>query len=159
MAGWRAAKSCVRLAAIYAAIATPFFALWEVAQLPLYLIWTEQGAVASLRAAMHCTLGDAGLALASMLIALGGASLRAYRPTTGRLIAATMLGGFALMLAIELASITWLQRWAYGPAMPIIPLIGIGLSPALQWLIVPGAVLLALRGSIARLLSRTEAAG
>ena len=35
----------------YAAMTLPQFAIWEVAQLPLYTIWTEQGVASSLWAA------------------------------------------------------------------------------------------------------------
>ena len=54
----------------YAAMTLPQFAIWEVAQLPLYTIWTEQGVASSLWAAAHCTLGDAGIALAASFACL-----------------------------------------------------------------------------------------
>ena len=33
-----------------------------------------------------------------------------------------------------------LNRWAYADSMPIVPFLGIGLLPALQWLLLPPLV-------------------
>jgi hypothetical protein len=37
------------------------------------------------------------------------------------------------------------QSWSYTEAMPLLPPLGIGLTPFLQWLIVPGIALLFIR--------------
>ena len=44
------------LAAIYAAVSLPLFAIWEVAQLPLYTVLEERGWRASVWAALHCAV-------------------------------------------------------------------------------------------------------
>ena len=64
----------------YVAVTLPMFSVWEVAQLPLYTIWTEQGVAASLRAAAHCTLGDAGIALAASFASLALAAAMSFMP-------------------------------------------------------------------------------
>lgn len=144
------------LGATYAGLSAPLFGIWEIAHLPLYTLWAEQWMAASLRAALHCTLGDIALAFTSIMIPLSGAWIGAYRATPLRVAVTTVLIGLALTGVIETVSVGWLQRWSYAPAMPIVPLIGIGLSPMLQWLIVPLAVFVILRRRIERLLRAAE---
>jgi hypothetical protein len=127
------------------AVTLPMFSVWEVAQLPLYTIWTEQGVAASLRAAAHCTLGDAGIALAasfaSLALAAAAGPLRRVLPLSVLIV----LAGLLVTAVFEWASTEWLARWAYSDLMPTIPLLGLGLSPVLQWIIVPTLALLILR--------------
>ncbi|MEN9490213.1 MAG: hypothetical protein RJA63_662 [Pseudomonadota bacterium] len=129
----------------YVAVTLPMFAIWEVAQLPLYTIWNEQGVAGSLRAAAHCTLGDAGIALAASFASLALASvvspLRRVLPLSVLIVAA----GLMVTAAFEWASTEWLARWAYSDLMPTLPLLGLGLSPVLQWIFVPTLALLILR--------------
>src|SRR5689334_8067909 len=43
---------------------------WEIGQLPLYTIWSEEPLLASLRAAAHCALGDLLIGMAALMLAL-----------------------------------------------------------------------------------------
>ncbi len=133
------------LVARYVGVALPMFAAWEVAQLPLYAIWSEQGSHASLLAALHCTAGDAAYALLTFGCALiAGAYAPALR--SGVAIATiTLLLGLALTTAVEVASTRWLGRWSCGPLMPVDPIFGVGLSPLAQWTVVPVAALFLVR--------------
>jgi hypothetical protein len=139
---WRPAFGAV----VHYTLATlPLFALWEIAQLPLYTIWEEEGVRASLLAALHCTAGDALLAFSSLL---GAMALAALSPTLKKSIgvmAMTILLGMIATAVIEMVSTQWLQRWAYGPLMPVDPVFGIGLSPLAQWFVVPAIGLYFLR--------------
>lgn len=42
---------------------------------------------------------------------------------------------------MEWLSTQVLHSWAYGPAMPVVPGLRVGLSPVLQWLVVPLVVI------------------
>jgi hypothetical protein len=46
--------------------------------------------------------------------------------------------GIAYTILSEWLNVEIRRRWSYTPAMPVIPWIGTGLTPLLQWLIVPG---------------------
>ncbi len=129
----------------YVAVTLPMFAVWEVAQLPLYTIWIEQGVTASLRAAAHCTLGDAGIALAASFASLALAAVVGPLRRVLPLSVLIVLAGLLVTAVFEWASTEWLARWAYSDLMPTIPLLGLGLSPVLQWIIVPTLALLILR--------------
>ena len=46
--------------------------------------------------------------------------------------------GIAYTNLSEWLNVQILRRWSYTAAMPVLPLVGTGLTPLLQWLIVPG---------------------
>ncbi len=60
-------RRTITLAATHVALSLLMFALWEVAQLPLYAIWAEKGVRASLGVASHCTPGDVSIASSPVL--------------------------------------------------------------------------------------------
>lgn len=146
-------RTAIVMAALYAGISSPMFAIWEIAQLPLYTIWAERGARASLWAALHCTLGDICIAFVTIFGALI-LTFIAPRLRTFRAVAAiTVVSGFVITGAIEAASVRWLGRWAYGPLMPVEPFFGIGLSPLAQWIVIPASTLFLIRRRLARAIS------
>ena len=70
-------------------------------------------------------------------------------PTFGR-IAAYLVTGLTITISLEFLAVHILERWAYAPIMPIISALGIGLLPAVQWLILPPLVLKLARGQVRR---------
>lgn len=122
--------------------------IWELAQSPLYADHANGGRyIAWTR--IHCALGD-------VLILLGSfwATAAAYRswhwPVTRGLDAAAVFLGFGLAYTAwsEWFNVTVREAWTYSPAMPRI--FGIGLSPLLQWLVLPAVLVGAIRLSEAR---------
>lgn len=115
--------------------------LWEFAQLPLYTIWREAPAGEIVFAALHCTGGDALIATATLVLALlvagGGwpAEPRAFR----RVAALTVILGLGYTVFSEWLNIEVRGAWAYSELMPVVPIIGAGLSPLLQWIAIPVA--------------------
>lgn len=108
---------------------------WEILQLPLYTIWTTGTLGEQAFAVVHCTGGDILIALAALSLALVLVGGRGFWPVA---ILAIGLGvaytGFSEWLNVYLR-----RSWAYSDWMPLIS-IGrhrIGLSPILQWLLVP----------------------
>lgn len=130
------------VAGAYAGVATPLFAAWEIAQLPLYTIWRERSFAQNIAAALHCTLGDAVIAFLAFLAALWMASLLGSRPRPWTVGTIAVAGGLLTTLVVEVLSTQVWNRWAYAPAMPIIPGTSVGLAPVLQWLVVPAVALL-----------------
>ena len=59
----------------------------------------------------------------------------------------TLGTGVAYTIFSEWLNIVVRQSWAYSEAMPVVPLIGVGLSPLLQWLVIPGVAMLVVRRS------------
>lgn len=88
-------------------------------------------------AVLHCTAGDLGIAflyLIAALVFLGDRDWLTRRYTVVA-IGATVLG-VAYTIYSERMNLEG-GGWAYSNAMPIVPPFGIGLSPVLQWLVVP----------------------
>ena len=59
----------------------------------------------------------------------------------------TLGAGVAYTIFSEWLNLVVRQSWSYSEAMPVVPLIGVGLSPLLQWLVIPGVAMLVVRRS------------
>ena len=125
---------------------------WEVAQLPLYALWTESSRGYMTYAVVHCTAGDVLIAGSALLAAMSLAALPGFprRGFARAAVVATLLGiGYTVFS--EWLNTAVRASWAYAPAMPIVPLLGVGLTPFLQWSVLPPLVLYAaFRRSAAR---------
>jgi len=112
--------------------------LWESAQLPLYTIWRDGSPGEIAFAALHCTAGDfliAALALFGALVLLGG---RQWPQRRFHLVgAAAVAGGLAYTVFSEWLNTEIRGSWAYSAWMPQLPVIGTGLAPLAQWIVVP----------------------
>ncbi len=87
-------------------------------------------------ALLHCTLGDVVIALA--MFALSGIALRradwpASRPWAGSII--VVIGAMTFTAWSEWYNVYRAGNWGYTASMPMV--FGIGISPLLQWLILP----------------------
>jgi len=143
-------KSAAGSTALYVLVSTPLFGLWEVLQLPLYTIWREEGLGPSLRAALHCTAGDAVIASMSMLASLSIAARWSRLRSFGGVAAAVVILGMLATATLEILSVRWLGRWDYSSLMPVEPFSGVGLAPLAQWLVIPIVSLWLIRGRIIR---------
>ena len=119
---------------------------WETAHLPLYTIWTDGTPRENVIAVLHCTGGDVLIALSVWASAV----LLAGRPgwpveAAWRVAALTVVAGFTYTAFSEWLNTAVRQSWTYSRWMPVIPGLGTGLSPALQWLVVPPMALWAAR--------------
>jgi len=112
--------------------------VWELAQLPLYTIWHDGSANEIVFAVLHCTGGDlliASTALLGALLVAGDGHWPRARFRTVATIAS--VGGLAYTLFSEWLNTEIRGSWAYTELMPQLPLIGAGVSPFAQWIVVP----------------------
>jgi hypothetical protein len=129
----------------------PVFALlnlaWEIAQLPGYTIWTSGSTRSIAFAVAHCTAGDVLIGLATLAIALiatRAGSVATWRGGTVAALATALGAGYTVYS--EWANVELSGSWAYSEFMPRLPVIGTGLAPLAQWLVLPGlALAIALR--------------
>jgi len=129
-------KQRIRFLALWTALAGGLNLVWEVIQLPLYAIYYETDLRVIAYVVAHCTLGDALIALSSYLLA--AAATRSWdwpadRAAPGAAVA--VVAGLAYTAFSEWLNVSIRGSWAYSPAMP--QLFGFGLSPLLQWLVLP----------------------
>lgn len=125
---------------IYLGLITVGNLAWEVAHVPLYTIWQSGSAREIGFAVFHCTVGDVLIATACLVMSLllMGASDWPRRSFKAVAVLA-VVGGVAYTVYSEWLNTTVRQSWAYNDWMPVLPLLGTGLSPLLQWLIIPSA--------------------
>lgn len=116
--------------------------VWEFAQLSLYTIWHEGTPREIVFAAVHCTGGDLLIASTALLGALVMAGDRRWPHARFRLVAVlAVASGLAYTVFSEWLNTEIRGTWAYTGWMPTLPLIGSGLAPFAQWLLVPSLAL------------------
>jgi len=127
--------------------------IWEFAHMPLYTIASTGTVNEILFAGFHCTGGDILIAMTSIMLALFVVGNRSWPATRiWPVLTLTVLFGVSYTIFSEWLNITIRKSWAYSDLMPVVPLIDAGLSPLLQWIIVPVAGLSwALRSNSKRL--------
>lgn len=123
--------------------------LWEFAHMPLYTIWNTGTWSQIVFAAVHCTGGDILIALSALTLALMIAGTSAWPHRRFGIVAAlTIAIGVSYTVFSEYLNIVIRAAWAYSELMPVLSVGGlhIGVSPLLQWLIVPLLASLVARG-------------
>jgi hypothetical protein len=117
----------------------PLSLAWEVMHLPLYTIWRSAGWGPISFDVLHCTAGD--VTIGAAVLSLSIVSVGRQWPYTSRSRWHVALLAIALGVGYTIFS-EWLNvsvrgSWAYAPLMPIVPFLGTGLSPLLQWIVIP----------------------
>lgn len=122
----------------YLVISAAAHLAWEVLQLPLYTLWATGTLQQQTFAVLHCTVGDAMIAGLCLLLALAMFAPPSW-PYAGtrRVLVASLLLGIAYTFFSEWLNVSVRGSWAYSKFMPVIPVIGTGLSPLLQWILIP----------------------
>ena len=119
---------------------------WEIAQLPLYTLWAGGTAGEIAFAVLHCTGGDAMIAAAALASAiLLTRSWHWPRQGWGSVTMVATLIGLGYTVFSEWMNVDLRQSWTYTAAMPRLPPLGTGLTPFLQWLLLPPLAMLAAR--------------
>lgn len=113
--------------------------IWEYFQCPLFFV--GMAGTTHLQMCLQATVGDVNI----LLVAFWGTALvsqrhRAWMDASRRWERVTFVGiGVAVTIAYELLATQVWNRWTYSDAMPV--LLGVGLVPIAQWLVIPPVVL------------------
>ncbi len=121
---------------LWSALAFVLNLIWETAHVRLYTLWAVADAKTVAWSLLHCSLGDVLIALAMFALAgilLWHADWPSARPVAGTAIVVSSALGYTAWS--EWYNVYSVGNWAYAEHMPLIS--GIGLSPLLQWLILP----------------------
>ena len=112
--------------------------VWELLQMPLFGGFADFPYYQTI---LHCTKATFGDVVIS-LVAFSGACLitrsRMWIISMNKSgVVAFLAIGLAITIVFELLATGPLNRWEYGELMPMIPVIGVGVSPVAQWVILP----------------------
>jgi hypothetical protein len=113
--------------------------LWEAAHLPFYTLWKDGSWPVIAYDVVHCTMGDVLIAASCSLVAL--APLRWRWPEGWRqssvFLTIFLVCGAGYTIYSEWLNVVVRKSWAYSDLMPVLPPFGTGLTPLLQWLLMP----------------------
>jgi hypothetical protein len=111
---------------------------WEIVQLPLYTLWSEGTPRSRLFAVVHCTIGDVMIGTAALLISVMLFGRRGWpRLNHGRVLGAATIAGVAYTVFSEWLNTQVTMSWHYADSMLLVPPLGTGIAPLLQWIVVP----------------------
>ena len=124
----------------------PMHFTWEFLQAPLFRNMRDATHMDGIRICLQATLGDMVIVLIAFWVASFLTGTRHWAALPNRWATAAWVStGLAITVALEFYSTEIAGRWAYDVTMLRLPVIGTGLSPLLQWIIVPMLVLWYLR--------------
>ena len=113
---------------------------WEILQASLYAGMVEAPHFEVTKGCLQATLGDMVIMLfAFEFVAIGARSRRWILVPTGWQSGLFVSVGVSITAAIEWLATRgrWVVGWNYLPEMPLLPGTDIGLSPLLQWVVLP----------------------
>jgi len=116
--------------------------IWEMLQMPFFS-FSEKLSLGEINdACLQASIGDALMLVIMFWIVSALLKSRdwIFHLTPYR-IGLFLLLGILMTVIFEYLATGLLDRWVYGSSMPIIPLIGTGVIPIMQWLVIPPFVL------------------
>ena len=123
-------------------LSLPMHFTWEFLQAPLFRNMQDATHMEGIRICLQATLGDMAIALIAFWMASFLAGTRQWPAQPNRrTITAWLSTGLVTTIALEYYSTEIAGRWAYEASMPRLPVIGTGIAPVAQWIVVPILVL------------------
>jgi len=111
--------------------------VWEFIQVPYFQGMQEMSHWEGIRFCTGATIGDVVIALTCFWgVAIFRSRAWITRPERRDVVAFTVLG-VVITVGIEWISVNILHRWAYIDTFPTLPVFGTGLTPLLQWILLP----------------------
>jgi hypothetical protein len=111
---------------------------WEFLQAPLFRGMATAPHWEAVKFCTGATLGDAVIVVVAFWgVAAAAGNRRWILVPSAAQIAGFVAIGLAITLVLERLATGPLGRWAYAEGMPVVPLLGVGLSPVLQWILLP----------------------
>ena len=116
--------------------------VWEIWQTPFFAGMSDAPHWDAIKTCTRATAGDVAIMLVAFWgVAMGNRSRAWFLAPRRRDVAVFTLTGFVITVVFEWLATGPLGRWTYADTMPVVPLLGIGLLPTLQWLLLPPVVL------------------
>ncbi len=115
---------------------------WEIRQMPYFQVSSEFSYIDIINNCTLATFGDAGISVTAFVTVAAIAKSRRwiFRPNWWQ-VAIFISVGIIITIIFEALATGVLNRWQYGEAMPTLTVLGTGLLPVLQWLIIPPLII------------------
>jgi|SRR5882724_4735506 len=115
--------------------------VWEFAQVPLFKGMPASAHWQAILVCARATVGDVLIALVAFWTVTAACRSRRWilRATRSQ-VAGFIAVGVSITIVLEWLATQVLQRWAYAESMPTVPGLAVGVSPLLQWLLLPPLV-------------------
>lgn len=116
--------------------------VWEFLQVPTYAGMADLRHWEGVKICTEATVGDVGFALTAFWVASAVARTRHWiqAPSAGSVLAFLAVG-IGLTIGFEYYYVEISNRWTYSEIMPRVPPFGTGLSPLVQWVVIPVLVI------------------
>lgn len=112
--------------------------VWEFLQVPTYEGMAEMAHWQAVKMCTSATIGDVGFALTAFWTTSLMARSRHWIAAPTNCQRLVFLGvGIGLTVGFEYYYTNISLRWTYSDFMPLVPPFGTGLSPLIQWIVVP----------------------
>lgn len=112
--------------------------VWEMWQIPFFLAIPNDPHWAGVAACTQATFGDAGISLVAFwCVAAMTRSRRWILDPSPSQVAGFVAVGLAITIIFEALATGPMERWTYSPSMPTLPILGTGIVPLIQWLLLP----------------------
>lgn len=115
--------------------------VWEMQQMPFFNEPPEWTIWDMTKVYTRATFGDVSIALAAFwTVALFARSREWVLRPTAKQVMLFIAVGVVITIVFEAIATRVLDRWHYAATMPMLPILGTGLSPLLQWVVLPPLV-------------------
>jgi len=112
--------------------------VWEMWQIPFFAAIPDDPHWLGVAACTKASFGDAAISLVAFWCVAALARSRWWiidsRPLQ---IAGFIAVGVVITIILEALATGPLERWSYTPSMPTLPVLGTGILPLLQWVLLP----------------------
>jgi len=116
--------------------------VWELAQIPFFLDMAEKSHLIGVLICALATVGDVLISYTGYGLGVLWAKDAQWILSKNRSATVVYLScGIVLTILFEYVATGPLQLWEYSPIMPVVPVLGTGLTPLLQWLTLPMPIL------------------
>ena len=112
--------------------------VWEMLQMPLFEFPAQSSLAQMNLVCVQASAGDALMVVVAFWIVAAIQRDRSWilHPSIRSLVL-FLVPGIIMTIAFEAMATGPLHRWAYTEAMPTLPVLGTGVAPLAQWLILP----------------------
>ncbi len=123
--------------------------VWEMWQVPFYESLSRMDHMNAVRICTQASIGDGVISLLAFWSAAAVVGSRLwFQSLTPTPVLMFWAVGIGITIVMEWLATGPLDRWQYAANMPRLPILGTGLLPLLQWILLPAVILLFVRRQV-----------